>query len=176
MKPPRLTQFVLLIGTIVVGIITTGVIAPLLRSMYSRYEIITSQKEQVAELQAQQRNIAEVTKEFDALKKKEIAVDEQFLSEDASVDFFNTIDELISNSGATSSQLRIDTPVRTKEFQMLGIHLTFNASYRSTVAFIRGVMSMKQSVSISNIALSGSTDQSKNSVIIDAQVPWSQIL
>lgn len=176
MKPPRLTQFVLLTGTIVVAVLSIGVIAPLLRSMYSRYDIITSQKEQIAELQAQQQNIAEVTQEYDALKEKEITVDEQFLSEDTSVDFFNTIDELISNSGATNSQLRIDTPVRTKEFQMLGIHLTFNASYRSTVAFVRGVMSMKQSVSISNIALSGSTDQSKHSVTIDAQVPWSQIL
>ena len=149
---------------------------PMLASIVSQRTDIDQRREQLARLQIQQRNIAVVTKEYDALKEKGAAIDEQFLRERTSVDFFNAIDDLTTASGATNSQLRIDTPVRSTRHQLLGIHLTFTASYRSTIVFLRGISQLKELVTITNVSVSNEGDSETSSVTIDAQVPWSQTL
>jgi len=176
MKSFRPPFVILMIGTGVVAILIAGVILPFMGSIAAQRSKITVEREQLARLQSQQRNIATVAKEYDALKKQEIIVDQLFLNEGGSVDFFNAIDELMATSGATNSQLRIDTPVRTKTFQLLGIHLTFNASYRSAVSFIRDIMMLRELVAITNVSISSDNADASAQVAIDAQVPWSQAL
>jgi hypothetical protein len=176
MKSLRPPLVVLILGTIVVAALNIGVILPLLTSVASRRSETTAQREQLARLQAQQRNIAEVAKEYDVLQEKEKTVNELFLAENRSVDFFNAIDELLAASNATNFQLRIDTPVRSKAYQLLGVHLTFSATYSAAVGVMRGLMNLQELVAITNTSLSGDGTGPSYSVTIDAQVPWSQPL
>ncbi len=165
-----------MIGTVVVAILIIGVIVPLMSSIVSTRAELSAQHEQVVGLQAQQHDVAGTAKQYETLQTQEQSVSQKFLTEGTSVDFFNAIDALVTSAGASNSQLRIDTPARTKDFQMLGIHLTFNASYRSVITFVRGLSQMKELIAVTNVSISSASSGTQNSVTIDAQIPWNQPL
>ncbi|MBI4426479.1 MAG: type 4a pilus biogenesis protein PilO [Candidatus Kerfeldbacteria bacterium] len=170
MKSFPLGLTVALVGLIV---LSTGVVFTVLPQLVTINQVrgdIDSTRLTIASLRLQQTNIENVRQQFASLQAQEQKVLKQYVLDAASIDFFNLIDDLYARAGVTNGQLRIDTPTTNADYQLLGAHLTFSASYQQLVSFIRSLNTIEPLVRIQTLTVNSGTDALP--VTIDAFVSW----
>jgi Tfp pilus assembly protein PilO len=170
MKPFQLSLMVALVGLLVLSIGALLAVVPQLVSINQVRTDIDSTRLTIASLRQQQTKIENVRQEFATLQAQEQAVLKQYLLETSSIDFFNLIDDRYARAGITNGQLRIDTPASAADYQLVGAHLTFSASYQQLITFIRSLPTIDPLVRLQTLTINPGSDGL--AVTIDGLVPW----
>lgn len=163
-------------GLLIIGAVLFFLIGPLYTSIRDTHEEIETTRLSIATLQEQQRNITSVSKSFSSIQAQGDFTTSLFINEENSVDFFNSIDEIYSQSGAQESHLRIDTPARSPEYQVLGIHFTFFGAYDTVRKFVHQIQGSAYPIVIQSISIARAPGSDSVSATIDGTIPWRQAL
>lgn len=168
-RPPLIA---LVIGAALFSALVFLVIVPQIQDLSAKRDRIDQNRSRIDELQAQQRNVTTVAKDYNALLNTQKEIDAQYLDDSKSVDFFNAIDQLVNDAQGSNSQLRVDTPVKGKAVQSLGMHISYTGSYHSMISVIRRLQGLPVLVTLTNVSISSAGSPPGDAITIDALLPW----
>ncbi|MBI4090046.1 MAG: type 4a pilus biogenesis protein PilO [Candidatus Kerfeldbacteria bacterium] len=172
MKSVRPSVIIAGLGLATVGLVVILGTMPQLAALTLARSEIDSVRLNIASIEQQQANLANVQREFATLQAQEQSLQAQYATTDQTIALFNTIDELFVRAGVADGQLRLDTPSPGAEYQVTGAHLTFQATYRELIEFIRQLNTTKPLVRIQSLSVSAASARSQLTATIDGLVPW----
>ncbi len=150
-------------------------VLPRLAKLQQTRQNIDATRIAIASVKNQQENIEAVSQDFEKIQADAQLVEEVFLRESESVNFFNRVDEAFASSGIDDSLVRIDTPIKGTPMQPVGIHLSFKATFSQTLSLLRTLRSLKPLITIETVALNATEGTSRTlSITIDGTVPWEE--
>ncbi len=155
-----------------VGIITFFNLSILSELSTSREQIDLT-RSTIATLEKQQQNIEAVSQEFSKLTEQDERLDKQFLNEERSVEFFNSLDTLFSANGVNDQTVKIDPSQANSQYQTLNVTIAFNAPYATLIRIIRQLQSLEPMIltqSITTGRRAGSV--SGESITLNGLVLW----
>lgn len=156
---------------IIVVIAVLFILRPLSAQISERRLAIDSTRALIESLAQQQRNIENVSRNFTQLTEQDAQVESAFLSERSSVDFFNNLDTLGDSAGITNFQKRLDQANQQSQ-QLIGLHLTFDSTFASTLSFLQGLAKLDVIVSVQTMTVTRGSGTNDLTVSVDALVPW----
>lgn len=165
---------------IIVGFTTASVITavivffmvPFQKSLASTRQRIDSTRANIVSLDQQQQNIDAVSKNFTELTDQNDLIQAVFLTNDSTVDFFNTLDELADRLLLQKFQKHLDSPSAVSGPQVVSLRISFSSSYRTTLEFLRNLQQLKTLVKLNGITVSSSQSDNGYNVQVEALVPW----
>lgn len=172
----RLRSYSLLIvfDLMLLGAISVLLIVPTFRNVYDKRDELDSIRTNIESLRLEQSKIGNLSTTYATLQDHQKFIEPLFLNEKRSIDFFNSLDELETGLSLDNLSYTIDTPSKKGALQVLGLHVSFNATFQNTVLAVQKLYASPVAVRITSISVANASDQHMVTVTIDGSIPWNQ--
>lgn len=160
------------LGALAIIVLAVAWNYPLLNSIQSTRKQIDTTRALIESVRQQQLNVEQATQTFSNITEADDAAASVFLNENRAIQFFNAVDDLADASGLRDLTKRLDSP-SAADYQTIGLHLTFTASYPQALDFINQLPSLRPIVVPQSIIASQSGAGSQT-YQLDGLVAWEQ--